>query len=142
MTGWPKSALRRAYHLFLAAIPAKQSLAVQHYRRTGRWPNIDRPSTFNEKVLNRKFYEQNDLFTRLADKVAVKDYIRDVAGEQYIVPTLHAGKHLPADACERWSQPVVVKANHASGCNIFVMDPKTADWAGISRTVDQLLSRA
>lgn len=50
--------------------------------------NLDNPTTFSEKLQWLKLYAHNPLFTTLVDKVAVKDYVANIIGSEYIIPTL------------------------------------------------------
>lgn len=50
--------------------------------------NLDNPTTFNEKLQWLKLHDHNPLYTTLVDKVAVKDYVADILGPEYIIPTL------------------------------------------------------
>lgn len=123
---------RDLYRTFVSALPPKWSLAIQQFRHIARWPDIDHPQTFNEKVLHRKLNEQNQRFAELSDKVAVKDFVARFLGEKYVVPTTWAGVSLPEDTGS-WERPFVVKANHASGWNYFVLAGQVVDWAAVRR---------
>lgn len=50
--------------------------------------NLDNPITFSEKIQWLKLHDHNPLYSILVDKVAVKDYVRNILGEEYIIPTL------------------------------------------------------
>lgn len=44
-----KQALFPAYATALGHLPARWSIAIEHLRCVGRWPDLDAPQTFNEK---------------------------------------------------------------------------------------------
>lgn len=50
--------------------------------------NLDNPQTFSEKLQWLKLNDHNPLYTTMVDKVAVKDYVASILGEEYIIPTL------------------------------------------------------
>lgn len=50
----------------------------------GTSPNLTNPVRFNEKVICRMLYDNNELFTLLADKDNARKYIADVAGENIL----------------------------------------------------------
>lgn len=52
------------------------------------FPNIDAPSSFNEKIQWLNLYYHNPILTKITDKVSFKEYIKNVIGDEYIVPTL------------------------------------------------------
>ena len=65
-----------------------ETLSKKFYEDQGYWPNLDEPCTIQEKVLWRRLYEDMSEAVKLADKVAVREYVRDVVGEQYLVPAV------------------------------------------------------
>lgn len=56
--------------------------------RVGYWPHIREPRTFNEKLVYRKYFTDDDRFARIADKYSVRDYVRSRAKEE-ILPDLY-----------------------------------------------------
>ena len=63
-----------------------------------------------------------------ADKVAVKAYVADVLGAEWVTPTIWHGTTLPDQPS--WKHPFVVKSRHGSNQTIFVRD-KNFDWADL-----------
>lgn len=58
------------------------------YRLVMKRPlRLDNPQTFNEKINWLKLYNRNPLYTNLVDKSTVKDYVRSIIGEDYVIPT-------------------------------------------------------
>ncbi len=83
----------------------------------GSLPNIKKPETFNEKVLYRKnFKMESPIFSRLADKYRVRDYVSERIGDRYLIPLLfltHAADELRS--FDWREQKVIVKPNHGAG---------------------------
>lgn len=50
--------------------------------------NLENPTTFSEKLQWLKLHDHNPLYTTLVDKVAVKEYVANILGEEYIIPTI------------------------------------------------------
>lgn len=110
---------------------------VRAYKKVfGRYPNLLHPKTFNEKVQWRKLFERDSRLPRLADKVVVKDFVRERIGSDFLIPTLWHGKCLPPRSSRNWPLPFVIKANHGSGWNIFVRNDAECDWDKIESTVN------
>ena len=105
----------------------------------GFTPNYLSPKTFNEKVHRRILFEHDPLFVELADKVRVKTYVRNLLGADIVIPTLFSGNSLPPKQERNWSPPFVIKANNASGANIFVHTPVIA-WSAIEAKVETFLN--
>ncbi len=117
----------------------KTAINLRYFIEFKKLPNLKNPVTFNEKINAYKLKSGYD-FTRLADKVAVKDYVAEKIGVEYVIPTLFAGEVLPSLA-ERntWQMPYIIKMNHASGWNIMVRNEKERNWKVIEKQVNKWL---
>jgi len=85
----------------------------------GYTPNLNNPTTFNEKILYRKIYDRNPLFPILADKYKVRDYIRSVLGkenaEEILIPLLEVSEDPERIDFTKITGDYIVKPNHACG---------------------------
>ena len=50
--------------------------------------NLQNPQTFSEKLQWLKLYNRDPRYTQMVDKVRVKEYVKNIIGEKYIIPTL------------------------------------------------------
>lgn len=86
-----------------------------HFRKFGRWPELEQPAGFNEKIIVKILNDRRSLMTLFADKLRVRDYVRRAAPELKL-PTLYwwasRADTLPFDELPR---AFVMKANHGSG---------------------------
>ncbi len=128
-----KKALFPAYVAILGRLPTRWSVALEHFRRVGRWPDLDDPKTFNEKIQWRKLHGDHALYARLSDKVLVKDHVATILGEDVVTPTLWHGNKIPTRAERNWQLPYVIKANHDSGSVLFVRNETEQDWDTIEK---------
>ncbi len=44
------------------------------------------PKTFNEKLQWLKLYDRNPAYTRMVDKYEVRQYVKEMIGEDYLIP--------------------------------------------------------
>lgn len=77
--------------------------------------NLEHPKTFNEKLQWMKLYDRNPLYTTLVDKYAVKDYVKEIIGEQYIIPTLGVWESVEDIDFAKLPNQFVLKTTHDSG---------------------------
>ncbi len=98
--------------------------------RHRRTLSLRQPTRFTEMVQHRKLYERDARFTRLTDKLAVKTFVRDTLGDDWVTPTLWHGTEIPEQPPAQ--APFVVKSRH--GCNQvrFVRDGSES-WSRIRR---------
>ena len=81
-----------------------------------------------DKILALNLRHRSSEWTRCADKVAVREYVRERVGERYLVPLLGVyedARDLPVDSLP---DHFIVKAAHASGWNLLVRDKRAVDW--------------
>lgn len=110
--------------------------------RLGYDLDLDNPKTFNEKIQWLKLNERDPLHTLCADKYAVRGYIGEKIGEQYLVPLLLHTED-PADIVPENlpDVPHVIKANHNSGGAVIVKDKAEVDFAEVRKSLKTQLSR-
>lgn len=101
----------------------KYLLAI--YRATfGKDLNINCPQTFNEKMQWLKLNNRNPLFTVLVDKYAVREYISDVIGSEYLVPFIGVWDSAEEIVFENLPLSFVLKCNHNSGLGMCICKDK------------------
>lgn len=93
--------------------------------RHRRLPRLRAPSLFTEFVQVRKLHDRDARLPVCADKVAVKAFVAERLGAEWVIPTLWHGDTLPARP--PWAYPFVVKARHGCNQNSFVRSAAT-DW--------------
>lgn len=50
--------------------------------------NLENPQTYSEKLQWLKLHDRNPKYTELVDKYAVREYIKNTIGEEYLIPLL------------------------------------------------------
>lgn len=123
--------LREIWDRLLLKLGPESAIRLDYLRCHGRLPNLRSPRRFSEKVQYRKLYGDQPLFTRLADKLLVKEFVAEIAGSDLVVPTLWHGTTLPPLQERRWALPFVIKSNHGCGWNRFVRVQEDVDWKAI-----------
>jgi hypothetical protein len=113
-------------------------IGLTYWWRHGRVPDLRDPRLFTELVQWRKLHQRDPRMPRLADKLMVKAEVASALGQEWVVPTLWAGEHLPEIApC---ALPFVVKSRHGCNQRIFVRDDKV-DWDVVRRRAATWLRR-
>jgi hypothetical protein len=103
----------------------------RHKAAFGRYPNLLRPRTFNEKVLHRTVFDRRPILITLQDKHAAREYVRQRVGE-HVLPRLYWSTKNPADIpFDLLPVCFVVKATHGCGFNYLVPDKTRVDWADV-----------
>lgn len=105
------------------------------------WPDMANPKTFAERVVVRKLFHVPHSVVALADKIAVRDYVAQRAGSQYLTQLYWAGDDVDAIDWDSLPQQFVAKAAHASGSNfiVFVDDKAKANKEAIIKKLRWML---
>lgn len=100
---------------------------IERYRRLHkRELNLENPTTYSEKMYRRMVEVNrngNPLFTRLADKLLVRDYIAERVGEIFLTPLLWSGANPKKIPFNKLPAKCIAKANHASARNLILRQP-------------------
>ncbi len=104
-------------------------LEEQFKRMAGYALNLDNPQTFNEKIQWLKLNYRNPLMTKCADKVAVRDYVKEKIGEEYLVPIIGVYDKVEDIDWDKLPNKFVAKVNWGSGQNIICKDKSKLDIA-------------
>lgn len=99
------------------------------------------PITFNEKLQWLKLYNRNPLFTKLVDKRAVKDWVKNVIGEEYVIPTLSVFDSIKQIDPESLPSQFVLKCTHDSGSVYVCSDKNNFDFPAAIQGLSKSLSR-
>lgn len=89
----------------------------------GKELNLDSPKTFNEKIIRRILFDKKEIYSKLADKYLVREWVRKKIGEEYLIKLYEV--YDSADQIDLKSLPreFVLKCNHDSG-SVIVCDDK------------------
>lgn len=86
--------------------------------------NLDDPKTYNEKLQWLKLYNRVPLYTQLVDKVAVREFVKQRIGEEYLVPLYGVWDDPEQINFETLPEKFVLKCNHNSGLGLFICKNK------------------
>lgn len=103
--------------------------------------NLKKPSTFTEKIQWLKLYNTSPLCTQLVDKFAVRKYVKDKIGEQYLVPLIGVWENFSDINFDDLPNQFVLKTTHDSGGVVICRDKSKFDINNARRIIDKSLSR-
>lgn len=117
----------------------KEYLKRKFKRIMGYDLNLDTPTTFNEKLQWLKLYDQNPLYTKMVDKYEMKEYVKQVLGDGYTVPTLGIYESVSGIEWEKLPNQFVLKCTHDSGSTVICSDKKNFDKNAASEKLENRL---
>lgn len=107
----------------LALYAQHPRLIWKFLRKTHRLPNIATPHTLEEKFLWRKIFDHNPLFGEVCDKIRSKPYAARLCPEILLPKVVWTGTDSNDIPEEFLNERYILKANHASGYNLFLPYP-------------------
>lgn len=106
------------------------------YRKSCRKElNLNKPTTFNEKIQWIKLYGATEQTRRLSDKYLVREWIKEKIGEEYLIPLLGVWNTWEEVDFKCLPESFVLKCNHGSGMNILVKEKAKLDMEDARRKI-------
>ena len=102
--------------------------------------DLKNPKTLNEKIQWLKLYNRKSEFTNWADKYKVRDYIRDIFGEDHLISFLAVTDDPSTIDFDALPLPFIVKPTHSSGHAIIVQNMEEIDREQIVKTCRKWLT--
>lgn len=132
------------YYFLLASrlyriVSDKFYLKIQYRCIFGKKANIKQPKSFSEKLFWLKLYDRRPEYSTMVDKYAVKKYVADIIGEEYIIPTLGVWDKPEDIDWEKLPSQFVLKCTHDSGGVIVCRDKSTFDKAAAIKKLNKTL---
>ena len=91
----------------------------------GKELNLASPKTFNEKLQWLKLHDRKPEYTMMVDKYAVRKYIADTIGEEYLIPLLGVWDNPDDIDFDALPNQFVLKCNHNSGLGMCICKDKS-----------------
>jgi len=132
----------------LSAILRKISPLIKNDELYIRWEyyfgmhkalNLDNPQTFNEKLQWLKLHAKHTEYTNLVDKYEVKNYVKKVLGEDYIIPTLGVWENFDDIDFDKLPNQFVLKTTHDSGGVIVCKNKKFLNITAAKKKIEESL---
>ncbi len=119
--------------------PGKMYLKMKYRLTMGKKLDLKNPKTFNEKLQCLKLYDRKPEYTIMVDKYAVKKYVADKIGEEYIIPTLGVWDKFEDIDFEKLPNQFVLKCTHDSGGLVICKDKSKLDIAVAKKKIEKCL---
>ena len=113
------------YHGFLWWIPDKTYLKMIYRLHMNKKLDLKNPKTMNEKLQWLKLYNREPKYTTMVDKYAVREYIKDILGEEYLIPLLGVWDDPEEIDFASLPDQFVLKCNHNSGLGMCICKDKS-----------------
>ena len=116
-------------------------LKMRYKIDTGETLNLENPTKFNEKLQWLKLHDHNPQYTKMVDKFEVKEYMKDLIGEEFIIPTLGVWNHFDEINFDSLPNQFVLKSTHDSGGVVICKDKSKLDMDNARNVINKSLKR-
>lgn len=112
---------------YCSFLPEVTFMKIKYRIRMGKKLNLSNPQTFNEKLSWLKLNNRKDIYTTMVDKYDAKNYVGNVIGTQYIIPTYGVYDSWEKIDFSELPEQFVIKCTHDSGGIVIVKDKENFD---------------
>lgn len=126
---------------FYRYLPDEDYLKRKFRVKLGYPLDLAAPKTFNEKLQWLKLYDRKPEYTMMVDKYAVKNYVAEKIGEEYIIPTLGVWDHFDDIDFAMLPNQFVLKCTHDSGGLVICRDKNKLNLTEAKTRIEKSLKR-
>lgn len=106
----------------LSFLPDKSYLQLFYFATTRKFINFKNPKGFCEKIQWLKVNDRRPEYSKLVDKLAVRDHITEILGEEHLFPLLGFWEKFEDIDFDSLPNQFVMKCNHDSGSTKVIKD--------------------
>lgn len=103
--------------------------------------NLKNPKSLTEKLQWIKLYDRNPSYIVMVDKYAVRKYISETLGEEYLIPLLGVWEKFDDIDFNSLPNQFVLKCNHDSGSLVICKDKSSLNIEETKRKINKCLKR-
>lgn len=108
----------------------------------GKELELNDPKTYTEKLQWLKLHDHRPIYTTMVDKYAVKNYVAERIGEQYVIPLLGVWDRVEDIDFDALPNRFVLKTTHDSGGIVVCKDKSKLDIPMAKRTLRRFHRRS
>lgn len=109
-------------------LPDRLYLQIKYFKWFRKFINFRNPKTFNEKIQWLKLYDHNPKHIIMADKYEAKLALKDIIGDEYIIPTYGVWDSFDEIDFDLLPNEFVLKTTHDCGGVVLCRDKATFDY--------------
>lgn len=120
---------------------AKEFLKKEYRFHMGENLDLDNPQKYTEKLQWLKLYDHRPEYTTMVDKYAVKQYVADRIGQEYVIPLLGVWERVEDIDFDSLPNKFVLKTTHDSGGLVICKDKSKLDIQAAKKKLSYFLNR-
>lgn len=117
-------------------------LKLRYRGMMGKKLNLKNPQTYTAKLQWMKLYDRNPAYPALVDKYEVKNYVRKIIGDEYLIEDYGVWDHFDDIPFDKLPQSFVLKCTHDSGGMLICQDKSRLDPAEARSKMEKARNRS
>ena len=118
----------------------RQYIRFRYRLELGRWPDLENPKRFSEKIQWLKLNDRSPLRKKVADRLGMRDYVAETIGEEHLIPLIGTFPELTNEVWDELPEQFVIKASHGSGYIQIIRSKSGASFDEIKNEAESWLS--
>jgi hypothetical protein len=118
----------------------RQYAKIRYWFDVGRPLDLRKPSALTEKIQYLKLNSRNPYRKIAANRLKVRDYVREKVGEEYLIPLLLQTDELNFSDWESLPDRLVLKGNHGCGMVKLIFDKSSVEFEEIKKLTQSWLN--
>lgn len=114
-------------------------LKIKYRLKVGKKLDLNNPQSYNEKLQWLKVNYRRPEYTTMVDKYQAKEYVAEIIGKEYIIPTLGVWDRFEEINFEELPDQFVLKCTHDSGGLIICKDKSKLDLEAAKKKINKSL---
>lgn len=111
----------------------------EYFSGMGKFPNIEHPTTYNEKLQWLKLNDIHEEYSLIVDKYEAKKYVAEKIGEEYIIPTLGIYDSFDEINFDQLPNQFILKSTHDSGGTVICTNKSIWDKKAARKKIEKSL---
>lgn len=124
-----------------AILPDSVYLKIIYRIRVHKKLNLNDPKSFTEKIQYMKLTDHNPIYTCIADKYAVREFVEERIGKEYLVKLYGVYDKIEEIPYSKLPEQFVIKATHDSGGCILVDNKNKLNIKKTNKRLKRILHR-
>ena len=129
------------HHGFFARMEDERYLRLLYRGVLGRPLRLEPPIYYSEKLQWLKLHDKNPIYPLLCDKLAVREYVSQHIGDQYLIQLLAVWNQPDEIDLAQLPERFVLKCTHDSGSVILCADKSTFDFRAARKALRKKLNK-
>ena len=122
-------------------ISDKAYLKMRYRLSFRRKLDLKNPRRYNEKLQWMKLYDRKPIYTTMVDKYEAKQYVANIIGDKYIIPTLGVWERFEDIDFTKLPNQFVLKCTHDSGGLVICKDKSALDISSAKSILNHCLKQ-